>query len=99
MSRLVVIEDSVITSLLSNSELLSALPGLKQASTFKGKMPSSCGSCPAKARVRSLNYAHIKKTISNLRGSNLLILKKALRADKIRVLFKNDSGNMVNLTM
>lgn len=99
MSRLVIIEDAVVTSLISNTELLSVLPALKHAATVKGKLPADCGSCPAKARARSLNYAQVKKTIGNFRGANLLTLKKFLKADKIRVVFKNDSGNMVNLTM
>lgn len=97
--RLVIIEDAIITSLLSNPKILSDIPALKTAAAIKTPGSPMCTPCARKNRAKSVNYLHVKNVIANLRGESLARLKKELSADKIRVLFKNSSGKLVQLTM
>ena len=97
--RLVIIEDSVITSLLSNPKLLSDIPSLKSAGAVKNAGSPGCTPCQRKARAKSFNYAHVKRVIANLRGDLLQRLKKELNTDKIRVIFQNEAGKLVQITM
>jgi uncharacterized protein YajQ (UPF0234 family) len=95
--KVVTIEDSTITALLSNQKLTEALPGLKTAGAAK-VATTSCKPCQAKARAKSVNYSQVKKAIGTLTGEQRKKLKEALGADKVRVTFKNDAGKMVQLT-
>jgi hypothetical protein len=97
--RLVVIEDSIITSILSNPRILAAIPALKTAADIKNPGSPRCTPCARKARARAANYSQVKTTISNLRGEALAKLKQELNADKLRVLFKNTAGKLVQITL
>lgn len=97
--KLVVIEDSTITALLTNPKLLVDIPALKSAASVKNTGSPTCKPCARKAAARHLNYAHVKKVIANLRGTQLARLKTELGADKIRVIFKNDSNKLIQITM
>lgn len=97
--KLVIIEDAVITSLLSNPRLLSEIPALKNAASIRPNSGPSCKPCARKAGNKAFNYSGAKKVIANLRGEPLAKLKKELGADKIRVMFVNESGKLVQMTM
>lgn len=96
--KTVVIEDSTITALLSNTELAQALPGLKTAGAAKVAAKPGCTPCQAKARLKAINYSQVKKAIGTLTGEQRKKLKEHLGADKVKVTFKNDQGKMVQLT-
>jgi hypothetical protein len=97
--KLVVIEDSLITAILSNTKLLHEIPALKSAADVKNPGSPSCRPCARKARAKIGNYSHVKTVIANLRGEQLAKLKREINADKIRVMYKNASGNLVQITM
>jgi hypothetical protein len=97
--KLVVIEDTTITSLLSNPKLLSVIPALKTAASVKNPGSPTCKPCARKAYDKSVNYSHVKKVIANLRGDSLNKLKQELGATKIRVIFKNEQNKLVQITM
>ncbi len=98
--KIVVIEDSTITALLSNTALAQALPGLKTAGAAKAAATGKpgCTPCQAKARLKAVNYSQVKKAIGTLTSDQRKKLKEHLGADKVRVTFKNDQGKMVQLT-
>lgn len=97
--KIVTIEDSTITALLSNVELTQALPGLKTAGAAKiASAKPGCTPCQAKARAKAVNYSQVKKAIGTLTGEQRAKLKAHLKADKVRVTFKSDTGKMVQLT-
>lgn len=96
--KIVTIEDSTITALLSNTDLIQALPGLKTAGAAKASAKSDCKPCQAKARLKAVNYSQVKKAIGTLSGEQRKKLKEHLGADKVRVTFKNDTGKMIQLT-
>jgi hypothetical protein len=97
--RLVIIEDSLITALLSNPKILSDIPALKTAASASNPGSPKCKPCQRKAVAKIGNYANVKTVIANLRGEALAKLKKELNADKIRVMYKNASNNLVQITM
>ena len=99
-AKLVIIEDAVVTALLSNPAATTALPGLKSAAALAGST-AGCKPCQAKAkaRTRSINYAQVKATIGNMRGESLAALKRILNAEKVRVTFKSSANKQVTLTM
>jgi hypothetical protein len=97
--KLVIVEDSVITSLLTNPKLLADIPSLKTAASSKNPGSPTCRPCARKAAAKSLNYAQAKRVIANLRGEPLARLKRELGADKIRVIYGSESGKLVQITM
>jgi hypothetical protein len=97
--KLVVIEDTTITSLLSNPKLLSTIPALKTAASVKNPGSPTCKPCARKASAKAINYSHVKKVIANLRGEMLSKLKQELGATKIRVIFKNEQNKLIQVTM
>jgi len=97
--RMVTIEDAIITSLLSNPKILSDIPALRTAASIKTAGSPGCAPCSRQGRAKSVNYSHVKSVIANLRGDSLAKIKKELGADKIRILFKNNAGKLVQLTM
>jgi hypothetical protein len=97
--RLVMIEDSIITSILSNPRILAAIPALKNAADSKNPGSPRCTPCARKARAKVANYSQVKQIISNLRGESLARLKQELNADKLRVLIKNSSDKLVQITL
>lgn len=97
--KLVVIEDSIITALLSNQAATAALPALKNSAGLAGSAETGCGGCKAKARVKSINYGQVRIAISNMRGRDLTILKGLLGAKRIRVRYRATSNKDVVLTM
>lgn len=98
MSKLVIIEDSVVTALLSNPKLLADVPALKAAADAKGGTPG-CKPCQRKALSKSFNYSKVKRVIGNLRGADLQRIKQELNTEKIRVLYASDGGRLVQVTL
>lgn len=97
--RLVIVEDSTITALLTNPKILSDIPALKTAAASKNPGSPACKPCARKATAKALNYSQAKRVIANLRGEPLARLKKELNADKIRVIYASESGKLVQITM
>jgi hypothetical protein len=97
--KLVIIEDSTITALLSNPKLLIAIPALKEAANAKAGGSPGCKPCQRKALAKSVNYSKAKRVISNLRGTQLAMVKEALDAEKIRVLVMTEGGRIAQITL
>ncbi len=98
-TKLVVIEDTTITSLLTNPKLLSEIPALKAAASVKNAGSPTCKPCARSAAAKAYNYSHVKKVISNLRGEPLARIKKELGAERIRIIVRSDSGKLVQITI
>lgn len=92
-----VIEDATISALLSNPELVKAVPELRAAAE-KAAATKGCGSCNKKQKGKAINYANAKRAIGNLPTAKMEVIRKALGADQIRVYYRADSGKQVKLT-
>lgn len=93
-----VIEDATIAALLSNPDVLKAVPELRAAAEKAAPARAGCNACPQKQRHKAVNYANAKKAIGNLPAAKMEVVRKALGADQIRVYFRADSGKQVKLT-
>lgn len=93
-----VIEDATISALLSNPELVKAVPELRAAAEKAATATRSCNACPRKQRDKAVNYANAKKAIGQLPAAKMELVRKALGAEQIRVYFRSDSGKQVKLT-
>lgn len=93
-----VIEDAAISALLSNPEIVKAVPELRAAAEKKADHGRGCNACPRKQRDKAVNYSNAKKAIGNLSAAKMEIVRKALGAEQIRVYYRSDSGKQVKLT-
>lgn len=96
--KIVIIEEALIASILSNPKLLADLPSIKAAAASKSSKPG-CKPCAMRARDKIADYSKVKTVISNLRGESLAKFKEHIGADKIRILQRTDNGKIIQTTL
>lgn len=98
MSDLVVIEDSTIMTLLQDRRFTDAIPCLfNKLEIFRHN--TGCGSCARKRQEKQRSeMAKIKSCLAALSPDKKTTLKQLLGAKKVRVLFVNPAGQVVQLT-
>lgn len=101
--KLITIDDSMAVSLMTNVQVTQAIPAIKIAADrakSKGAVPvrGGCKPCQAKARNVAVDLMHIKKAAAQLSNQDRIKLKELLNTDKIRLIYRNDSNKLVQLT-
>jgi hypothetical protein len=98
MIDLAVIEDSTILTMLQDRRFSDTIPCLlNKAEIFRNN--SGCGSCARKRQEKQRSeMAKIKSCLAALSPDKKTALKQLLNAKKIRVVFVNPSGQVVQLT-
>lgn len=86
---MVVLDDSVLYHMASNSQFVSSFPFL---STLKNAQ-KSCG-CSGP----SIDTNAVKRQIAALDAEAKKRLKKLLNADRVRLIYRNEAGKLVQLT-
>lgn len=100
---LLIIDDSMAVSLITDTRITQAIPALKIAADkakSRGAVPvrGGCRPCQAKARNVAIDLMHIKKAAAQLPDADRRKLKELLDTDKIRLIYRNDSNVLVRLT-
>ena len=85
--KTIVIENGVLARLAAMPSLVAKLPIL---STMTKRTRTSCRPCDKK--LPSLDFDNIRRALISLPTGSLNEIKKALGADKIRVVVKNKAG-------
>lgn len=99
MSKLVVIEDSTILSLVRNPAHSAAIPCFTNKAKILDFKKSACGTCAAKKKAQQRQtMAGIKSCLAALSSAKKVELKKILEADQVRVTYTNASGKVVQVT-
>jgi hypothetical protein len=105
LSNLVVIDDSMVMAIMNDNKILSQIPPIKVAvSNAKAKSDAGinrkagCKPCQSKARNLAINLMVVKKAIAQLPNDMKKKLKELLNAKEVRIVYKNDSGKLIQLT-
>ena len=96
--KIVIIEEALIASVLSNPKLLADFPSIKAAAASKSSKPG-CKPCAMRSRDKVTDYSKVKTVIANLRGESLDKFKQHLGADKIRILQRAENGKVIQTTI
>lgn len=99
MTQLVVLEESVILSLINDTAFASTIPCLANKKDLFKPGATSCGTCKKKREQRlRQEMATIKSCLAGLSAEAKMKLKQKLGAEKVRVLYTNLAGQVVQLT-
>jgi hypothetical protein len=99
MRDLVVIEDSTILSLLNDPTYYEVIPCFYNKRELFRSTSGTCGSCAQKRQEkRRSTMAQIKSCLAGMSSEKKLQLKSLLDTKKIRVVYVNASGQVVQLT-
>ena len=97
MQDLVIIENSMISAMMADSEIVSQVPCLQNISTAPTKK-AGCGKCGRKNAAKATEYTSIKNCIAGMSSNNKRALKKILDARRVRIVYLNDNGRIIKLT-
>jgi hypothetical protein len=99
MTALVVLDDNVILSLIRDAGFASTIPCIANKKELFKPTGTACGTCKRKReqRIRQ-ELATIKTCLAGLSTDAKLKLKQYLAAEKVRVLYTNLAGQVVQLT-
>ena len=96
MARTVVIEDSTIITLLSDTRFAETIPCFMNKRDIFNTSRTGCGSCGNKKQERQRSeMARIKSCLASMSVEKKNEFKKLLGADDIRVVYANSSGQVV----
>jgi hypothetical protein len=100
MTPLLVLEDSVITQLLRNQELVTAFPFMSNLASRVAPQTSKprCKPCAAKRVQNGFDYNGIKVAIGSLANDQKVKFKKMVDAEKVRLYFVNSKKQKVKMT-
>lgn len=99
MVDLVVIEDSTILTMLNDARFTSEIPCLQNKVEIFRQGNTPCGECARKRQARQRQeMAALKACLANLSAEKKTALKQLLNAKKVRVVYANPEGDVVQLT-
>jgi hypothetical protein len=99
MRDLVVIEDSTILSMINDVQYSSTIPCLANKKDVFRTSAGGCGTCARKRQEKQrYEMARIKSCLAGLSTEKKAELKRLLDTDKVRVVFVNGGGKVVQLT-
>jgi hypothetical protein len=100
MATLVVLDDSTIMSMLGDSAFATQFPCLfNKRDIFKSASAAGCGMCAKKRQERQRKeMAAIKACLAGMSTEQKAALKQRLAAEKIRIVYTNLAGQVVQLT-
>jgi|688.fasta_scaffold15826_8 radical SAM superfamily enzyme len=103
--KLLVLDDSMVMSIMNNNKIVSQIHAIKVAVDRARATPGAggmkkggCTPCQAKARNVAINLMLVKKTIAQLPDESKKKLKELLNAKQVRIVYRNDSGKIIQLT-
>ena len=99
VKKLVVVEDSVINSMLRNPAMTREFAFLKTAAS-KLSPPDRrrCGSCARKNRQNKMDYSVIKAAIASLPNDRKNLFKRLLNTEQVRLYFVNTANQNIKMT-
>lgn len=99
MRPLVVLDDSLIMSLINDAEFSAQVPCLYNKREVFRAGPGGCGAC---ARKRQEKYrkemATIKMCLAGLSPEKKTLVRQKLDAQQVRIMYVNGAGQTVQLT-
>lgn len=95
-SKLMILEDQIITSMASNPTFVNEFPFLKSVATA-GKAKPGCTPCQQRANSRIRVYSSVKQSLVSMGAERKARLKKMLNAEKVRVRIASN-GKVVDYT-
>lgn len=99
MRDLVVLEDSTIVSLLTDPAYSETIPCFFNKSDLFKTKSGGCGACARKKQERQrAAMAQIKACLAGMSVEKKNELKQLLNANKVRVVYSNANGSVVQLT-
>lgn len=99
MRELVVLEDSTIISLLSDPAYAESIPCFHNKRDMFRSTGGGCSACAKKRQEkRRNNMAQIKSCLAGMSSEKKMLLKNLLDAKKVRVIYVNAGGQVVQLT-
>lgn len=99
MRDLVVLEDSTIISLLNDPTYAESIPCFYNKRELFRTNNNGCGACAQKRQEKRRSaMAQIKSCLAGLSSEKKTQLKSLLDAKKIRVVYVNAGGQVVQLT-
>lgn len=103
--KLLVLDDSMVMSIMNDNKIISQIHAIKVAVDRARTAPGpggvkrgGCTPCQAKARNVAINLMLVKKTIAQLPDESKKKLKQLLNAKQVRIVYRNDSNKIVQLT-
>lgn len=103
MTKLLILDDSQVAAMLRNHDIVNRFPFMRaMAEQLRnaGKR-GSCGSCskPAAGQSQTLDYSGVRAAIDSLGKSDQDQLKRMLKADRIRLYYKDHRGKTTKSTI
>ena len=99
MRDLIVLEDSTIITLLNDPVYAEAIPCFFNKKDLFKNSSGGCGACARKKQERQrAAMAQIKACLAGMSTEKKTQLKTMLNTQKIRVVYANASGSVVQLT-
>lgn len=100
MASLVVLDDSMIMSMLNNAAFSTQFPCLfNKRDIFKSAAAAGCGMCAKKRQERQRKeMATLKTCLAGMGPEKKAALKQMLEADQLRIVYTNLAGQVVQLT-
>lgn len=102
---LIVLDDGKIASMLNDESFLAEFKNIKMAleagRARAAAVPAKnkgCKPCQAKARNVAVDLMSVKKSIARMSDEDKIKMKKFLKTEKIRIVFKAEDGKLVQLT-
>jgi len=97
MQDLVIIENSTLSAMMADSEIVSQVPCLQNINTASTKK-AGCGKCGRKNSAKAAEYTSIKNCLAGMSSDNKRALKKILDTRRVRIVYVNDNGRIIKLT-
>ncbi len=99
MREMVVLEDSTIISLLNDRAYAESIPCFHNKRDVLTSKSSGCSACAQKRQEKRRNaMAQIKSCLAGMSAEKKAQLKSLLDAKKVRVIYVNSGGQVVQLT-
>jgi len=99
MREMVVLEDSTIISLLNDPTYAESIPCFYNKRDVLKSTGGGCSACAQKKQEKRRNaMAQIKSCLAGMSSEKKTQLKSLLDAKKVRVIYVNSGGQVVQLT-
>jgi hypothetical protein len=94
-----IIEDSTIYSMLQDSKFADVIPCFMNKRDLFNTARSGCGTCAKKRQEKQRSeMAKIKSCLAGMSSEKKAEFKKLLDAEKVRIIYVNSGGQVVQLT-
>lgn len=99
MADLVIIEDSTVITMLRDTKFTSTIPCLMNKQDLLKQGSGGCSACARRRMAKQKQeLASIKPCLVNLSSEKKAELKQLLGAEKIRIVYTDSGGKVVQMT-